>query len=359
MSDDASGGDASGGNGRGDVSSGSGDTGRSSDSGGRGGPDRIDPDVAGERFDPRSVQAIARKDFHDAIRSRGLLLLTAVFVVFFAAAAFFFADQFQSALDAASQGGNEAQARTAEEVRNQLDSDSFLQSLTSITRLLIPLVGIVVAYASVIGERESGTLKLLLSLPHSRLDVVLGKFVGRSAVLAVPVVAGFLVAMPAFPLAGVPLKIGNYVLFALLTVLLGLVFVAVALGASAAARTSRRAVIGTFVVYALFTLLWSNVTRAVTRQLREQTDLGQQALTKAFLAVQYLNPIDTYQSLTESLAGGGPQIALFAPPSRQQYVQQFGDLPIYLTDGALTAYLVLWVVVPVVLGYFAFELDDL
>lgn len=331
----------------------------SGDGDGDGGSGRIDPDVAGERFDPRSVQAIARKDFQDAIRSRGLLLLTAVFVVFFAAAAFFFADQFQSALDAASQSGNEAQARSADQIRQELDSDSFLQSLTNVTRLLIPLVGIVVAYASVIGERESGTLKLLLSLPHSRLDVVLGKFVGRSGVLAVPVVAGFLVAMPAFPLAGVPLNVLNYVGFAALTVLLGVVFVAVALGMSAAVRTSRRAVIGTFVVYALFTLLWGNVTNAATRQIRERTDFGQQALTEAYLTVQHLNPLATYRSLTESLAGDGPQIALFAPPSRQQYLQEYGNLPVYLSDGALTAYLFLWVVVPLAIGYVLFELDDL
>lgn len=294
-----------------------------------------------------SVPAIARKDFQDAVRSRGLLLLTVVFVVLFAAMAFFFTDQ----LGAESARG----ARAAGEVT----SDSFLRVLTNITRLLVPLIGIVVAYASVIGEQESGTLKLLLSLPHARLDVILGKFAGRSTVVTVPVVLGFLVAAPAFPLADIPFNTVNYAGFALLTVLLGVVFVALAVGASAIARTSRQAVVSTVVAYAFFTLLWGQITSGLTSQLRTHTELSDQGLFKANLAIRYFNPIAAYRSLTQTLSGSGIQLAMFASPSRQQYRNAYGQLPAYLSDEALVAYLLLWIVVALVAGYLVFDEKDL
>jgi ABC-2 type transport system permease protein len=53
-----------------------------------------------------------------------------------------------------------------------------------------PIVGVVVGYNAVSGGRESGSLKLLLSLPHSRADVVFGKVVGRGAALSLAVFAG-------------------------------------------------------------------------------------------------------------------------------------------------------------------------
>lgn len=318
-----------------------------------GSADRIEPAVAGERFDPRSVQAIARKDFHDAIRSRGLILLSLVFVVLFAASAFFFADRVTDAIQ--QQAAQEGQ-------QVEITSDTYLRALTEITRLLVPLVGIVVAYASIVGERESGTMKLLLALPHSRLDVLLGKFAGRSAVLAVPVLLGFAVAAPTFPLADVPFEAVNYLGFAALTVLLGVVFVALALGASAAARTSRRAVIGTVGTYALFTLLWGQISQSIVRVLSNRTELLDQpaAYVKTLLVTRYLNPIAAYQSLTASLGADAMQARMTVFGLQGQlFAEQLDGLPFYLTDGALVVYLLLWIAVPLVLGYLVFEGEDL
>ncbi|WP_255198088.1 ABC transporter permease subunit [Halorarius litoreus] len=313
------------------------------------------------QLDLDSVEAVAKKDFQDAIRSRALLVLTTVFVVFFAASAFFFADQVSQQLDAVANSSNASQAQAAQQIREGLTSDAFLDALTQVTRLLIPLTGIVVAYAALVGERESGTLKLLLALPHSRLDVVLGKVAGRSAVVAAPVLLGFLVAAPVFPILGVTFNAVNFALFALATAFIGVVFVALSVGVSAAAPTSRRAVITVVGLYALFTLLWGQFANAIVREVSNNTDLGNTALVKVFLVVKHLNPVATYQSLVASLGQGelAARVSLVGGLQGQFIAQQLGEVPIYLTDGALVVYLLLWIAVPVVLGYLTFQRADL
>lgn len=319
------------------------------------------------RLEPRSVRAVAEKDFRDAVRSRALLVLTAAFVVFFAVAAYLFADQVQQALDTAANASNASQAQQAQQIRDRLTSDAFLGSLTQVTRLIIPLTGVVVSYAAVVGERESGTLKLLLALPHSRLSVVLGKFVGRSGVVTVPVLLGFLVAAPIFPLLGVPFKPVGFVAFALATALIGVVFVAISLGASAAFPSSRGTVIVLLLLFVQFTLLWGPISNFFVRRVPSwlSLDLGNLARIKLFLVARHINPVRAYESLVASV---GPQSPLQARTSllgrfqgqfATQLLQQNGGLPVYLTDGALVVYLLLWVAVPLALGYWAFEAADL
>jgi len=295
-------------------------------------------------IDPDSVRAVARKDFEDAIRSRSLLAVGGVFVVFFAAAAFLFTDGI----------GAPAQAQGA-----QLKSNSFLRGLADVTRLLVPLTGAVVAYASVIGERESGTLKLLLALPHSRLDVLVGKLLGRGAVLALPVSVGLLIAVPTFAAAGIQFMAGDYLLFTLLTVLVGWTFVAIGLGASAAADSSRRAVVATFVPFVVFALLWGQIVNRVIGTVGDQLSLGDQSLFEVYFLLRAINPLEAYKMVASNVGSPQAQLALFAPPTRQQYVQQFGDLPVYLTDGAFVTILIGWVVLPVVVGYLVFDRADL
>lgn len=46
-------------------------------------------------------------------------------------------------------------------------------------------------YRAIVGERESGSLKFLLGLPHTRRDVILGKLIGRVSTVTVAVLVGF------------------------------------------------------------------------------------------------------------------------------------------------------------------------
>ncbi len=68
-------------------------------------------------------------------------------------------------------------------------------SLVTLSSLLIPLVGLLLGFDAVVGERERRTLNLLLSMPLHRWELVVAKFVGRLIPLAVAILAGIFTAI--------------------------------------------------------------------------------------------------------------------------------------------------------------------
>ena len=64
-------------------------------------------------------------------------------------------------------------------------------SLASLSILLLPLIALLLSFDAVVGEAERGTLLLLLAGPVQRWQVVLGKFLGQIAILAVATVLGY------------------------------------------------------------------------------------------------------------------------------------------------------------------------
>jgi ABC-2 type transport system permease protein len=293
-----------------------------------------------------SWQAIARKDFQDAVRSKWLWALSAIFFGLFVGSAYLIGSGIESQ-------GNQP-----------LTSEVFVPTLGNrVVALVVPIVAIVVAYSSIIGERESGSLKLLLSLPHSRQDVVAGKTLGRSTVLALPILVGMLLAAVVLVFYGIDVGALKYLAFVGLTLLLGIVFVNIAVGVSAGASTNRRAMLGTVGLYVVFTMLWTQVRR-VLLVFNDKLGLGWEniALVKYGLFIKYFNPIRAYETLVTRLYADSVLSArLYGVRGlqRQMISKQLGEAPFYLSDWVVLAQFLLWLLVPAALGYLAFKNADL
>ncbi|PSQ45973.1 ABC transporter, partial [Halobacteriales archaeon SW_7_68_16] len=110
--------------------------------------------------------AVARRDFLDARRKRLIWAPSVLYSLF--VLLFFFV-----------QGG----------VGEGGSFDGVLFALAGFGGVIvIPLIALVAAYLSVAGERESGAIKLTLSLPIDRAAVVLGKLLSRGAIVGVGIV---------------------------------------------------------------------------------------------------------------------------------------------------------------------------
>ena len=167
------------------------------------------------------IFTIATKEFHDRMRNRWVLAVALVFTVFSLVIAYF--------------GG--AQQGTV----GFRSIEFTIASLVSLVIYLIPLIALLLGFDAIVGERERGSLDLLLALPITRLELLLGKYLGLAAALTVSTVVGFgLVAVLLFKhMSGAGLY--HYAGFMLSSVLLGLAFLSLAVLLSVLARDRTRA----------------------------------------------------------------------------------------------------------------------
>lgn len=121
------------------------------------------------------IRAIAKKDFMDNVRNRWSIALTLIFLLLTIVISYF----------GATQGGGNVGFQGFE---------ATVVGMTSITAFLLPLIAIMQGYSAVIGERENGSLGVILGCPVSRYDVVIGKFLGLGSVMFVTIFAGFGIA---------------------------------------------------------------------------------------------------------------------------------------------------------------------
>lgn len=270
-----------------------------------------------------SWRAVARKDFLDATRSKTLWGLLVLFVGYLGVIAYL------------SKG-------------NETELLQFIEFTASGFVLFVPLVSIILGYKSIIDERESGTVALLLSLPHSRRDMVLGKFVGRSAVLALPVLVGLLGASAVIVLLFDSFPVVEYVLFALLSVLLGVAFLGISIGLSMSTSSNRRVTAGAFGAYVALGVLWKQLMDAILVVLWrfEGGVLVDRPAWAMF--VQMASPMESFTRLTA---------ALFDLDVATAYTA--ADAPWVVDAWVAVLVLVGWVVLPLGIGYVRFSRVDL
>ena len=289
---------------------------------------------------------IARKDFEDAVRSKILWGISAVFLAFLVMSLLSAEQLFPDSIT--------------------VDAAMALAGVAMLAQLFVPGVALVAGYLSVVGERRSGSLRVLLGYPFSRLDVVAGKLVGRALVTAVALIAGFAVATVLVAvLYGVP-DLASLAGFVGAGVLVGLTFTGLAVGGSAAGATRGRAMaltIGSFVGMVFF---WKpavvGLYYAVTGSLPGLE------VERWYLFLKRLNPLEAYRTLAgAALDRPVSEVPNFpiedfpAGVSAQQLAltdRLAGEVPFYLADWFAVIVLLAWGLVPAIVGYWSFENAD-
>lgn len=291
-----------------------------------------------------SWTVVARKDFRDAGRSKMLWAVTVLFVLLIAGLAYVF----QLIQGTGSGASGEV----------TVDAIGLISFLLSPIVLFVPLIGLIVGHKAIVGEVESGSAKLLLSLPHDRRDVVLGKAIGRGVVLGVSLLVGVAVAAVIVLVFYDQFSFTDIGLFTLFTLLFGLVYVSIGVAISAATQSGSRATAYAVGFFALFELLWGAVQAGLYYLVEGsfQPPLVQEFGRVYFDApgwyffVQRLSPSASFQATVTG----------FVQDGTFTFVPAFdGGLPFYLTEWAALAMLVLWGTVPLLFGYLRFRDADL
>ena len=219
-------------------------------------------------------------------------------------------------------------------------------SLSSLSVFLVPLIGLLVSYDSLVGEIERGTMPLLMTHPVTRWRIVLGKFAGQVAILAVATVVGFGVAAlvtglgergdaEAWRAFGV--MVGASILLGAAFIALGTLFSAVVAERGTAAGVSAAA-------WLVFVVLFDMALLAIL-----VADEGQVVSGDLFRVLLLLNPTDVYRMLTLS---GSETVGVLSGMAGVSAEAAFGH-------AILLPAMLLWIAVPLGLAGLLFGRKEL
>ena len=271
------------------------------------------------RIEWSQVGVIAAKEWRERIRNWWVLAVALIFALFALAIAWF--------------GGAQQGAVGFQGV------EVTVASLVSLVIYLVPLIAVILGYDAVVGERERGSLELLLSMPITRFEILLGKYLGLSAALAGATAAGFGAGL--LPLAHhiASRELVHYIGFVGSAILMGMAFLSLSLWLSVIARDRMRASGMAIALWFFFVLIFDLLLMGLL--VLSKGKLG----SALFAGLLMLNPADVFRLLN-----------MF---NSQQVQTMYGlatVMPDGLTDPAvLVGIMLAWVAGPFLLANWRFK----
>jgi ABC-type transport system involved in multi-copper enzyme maturation permease subunit len=275
--------------------------------------------------DISSVATVVKKEVSDNVRNKWIIVLTAIFAILTLAASVL--------AGGGSLGGLE----------------ETVTSLMSISMILIPLIAIMLGYATISGEDEDGSLAVLLSYPIRRGEVFIGKFFGLAIVIALATSVGFGISGVAIGLSKSATPWGNYAAFILLAVLLGVLYLSVSMCFSALFKR-RVASLGAGILLFFWSTIYGTVLMgiyfATGGSMSDFTSMNP-SIPDWFWNSIYLSPMDMNQTAT---------MLVF------NIERAFGfaiDVPSFINLARILGAHLAWIAIPLVIAYVAFERRDI
>ncbi|HJW55642.1 MAG TPA: ABC transporter permease subunit [Burkholderiaceae bacterium] len=271
------------------------------------------------RIEWSQVRVIATKEFRDRIRNRWVLAVALIFSLFALAIAYF---------GTAQQGSVGFRS-----------IDVTVASLVSLVIYLVPLIALILGYDAIVGEKERGSLELLLSMPISRFEILLGKYLGLAAALASSTVLGFGAGL--LPLAA---QLGSndlyhYAGFVLSAILMGMAFLSLSLLVSVVTLDRVRASGIAITLWFFFVLIFDLLLMGAL--VVSQGRLG----SGVFAALLMLNPADIFRLLN-----------IFSSEQVQNMYGLATVMPENLTNPmTLLAIMLGWIIVPFLFAKWRFK----
>ncbi len=273
----------------------------------------------------RSVYIIAKKEFADNVRSRWIVALIGIFLILTIASAFM------------AGGGSVG------------EMDLTVGVLMTISSMLVPIIAIMLGYATISGESESGALSVVLACPVRRIEVLLGKFLGLGSVICSSILAGF--GISGMIIAGTTghAQWGGFVAFILLTMLLGLLYLSLSMSLSALLKrrvTSLGAGVVIFFWGMIIGMVWMGLYMSTGGSMSDLIAGDTSSVPDWFWFSVFLSPQD------------GNQMAVMLAFGQTEFMGFEFDVPQWINLYSLAFAQLLWTVIPLLLACWWFQKRD-
>jgi Cu-processing system permease protein len=265
-----------------------------------------------------------RKEVRDAMGGKWLLLYAAIFALLALAVSY-----------------------VGQRNLGSLGFDNFSRttaSLLNLCLLLAPLIALSLGAGAISGERDRGTLTYLLAQPITRMELVLGKFFGLFASIAIATIAGFGLAGLVISTYASAMDVGTYVLFLGLVLALIAIMTGLGVAASVVARTRVQALGLALLIWFVAVLFFDLVLIGLV----SAASLGGPELLVTLLA----NPVEIVRVL--AIIHLEPDLEVLGPFGSYMYDEVGTTNATLLLGGALAV----WVAAPVLFAIKFFQHED-
>jgi len=273
----------------------------------------------------RPIYIVAKKEIMDNIRNKWIIILTIIF-----AALTLVTSYFGSIFSTGWQ-----------------DLAITIGLMMSLVQLLIPIIALILGYAAIIGEIERGSMSALLSQPFTRLEILIGKFVGLGSILAITIFVGFGIAGIVIALNVPDVDFIQYLIFIAATILIGLVFLSIAIFFSTVFKKRTAAIGGAIFLWFLFNMILPIVFVGILTASTGFENLMTGEIPTWYYVMSLINPLSIYSIFTTlalDIVAQGELITVY---------------PDFFSSELMIILLVVWIVVFQLLAYWRFSKKDI
>jgi len=278
-------------------------------------------------INPKSIYTIAKKEFLDNIRNKWVILLTIIFIILIIVFSYV----------AGALGG---------ELFGNIENTVVF--MVGVTSFIIPLIAIILGFATISGEAENGSLYVVLSYPVSRLEVLIGKLLGLGSVISVSVFLGFGVGGLIIALTAGTESIINFIWFIFLTIFIGIIYLNLAILGSTISKTRTRSI-----AFGLLILFWGMIYGTVMFAILYATGSSFENMPEWFFNSAVFSPGDMHQT-TVMRAFDINVISFDMGPQSLNF-----PIPDFLSLGNLLFFHFVWFIIPFSLAYYFFKKRDI
>ncbi|MFO8077898.1 MAG: ABC transporter permease subunit [Thermoplasmatota archaeon] len=272
------------------------------------------------------VLIIAKKEIMDNIRNKWIIIMTLIFAALTILVSYF-----------GSQGeGWQSLAIT-------------IIGMMTLVEYLIPIIGLMLGYAAIVGEIETGSMSAFLSLPVKRFEIILGKFIGLGGVLSFSILIGFGIAGIIIGFNVSDVDYVQYVSFIASSIVLGLVFIALSLFFSSFFKRRSTSMGMSIFLWFFFTMIWGIVMTGIAFMSSNIDFTSAQGFPDWYFAVNMINPLSAYGTL----------VSLSVGPASMMEEMISNLYPDYYTPGLMAVILFIWMIVFIFLSIWWFKKRDL
>ena len=268
-----------------------------------------------------SIFIIAKKEIMDNIRNKWIITMSIIFALLTLVTSYFgsiFSTGWQ-------------------------DLGATISGMMSLVQFLIPIIALILGYASIIGEIERGSMSALLSQPITRLEILLGKFIGLGSILAFTIIIGFGVAGIVIALNVPDVNFINYLIFIGSTILIGLVFLSISLFFSTIFKKRTTAIGGAIFLWFLFNMILPMIFVGVLVASVGIENLMSGELPSWYYILTLSSPLSAYTTFN---------ILALRITLQSEIISSF---PKFFSAELMILLLLLWIIIFLLLAYWRFN----